>query len=80
MGFFTKVKDRRVVKWALPDEPIPLKCKVCGAVFITANHGPIGKFPIRYGIDFEKSRQCERDKHHLIHLIPDKKIYYTQNY
>ena len=79
MGLFTK-KDLRVVKWALPGEYIPLKCEICGAIFATKNRGPIGSEAVVYGKDYNLAQNCERKKHHLIHLVPNKKVYLTQDY
>lgn len=74
MGLFTS-KDFRIAKWALLDEYVPLKCELCSAIFVTKNRGPIGSQPIKYGKDYNKSKQCETKKHHLIHLLVDKKTY-----
>lgn len=74
MGLFAK-KDWRLVKWALPNEYIPLRCEMCGAIFVTKNKGPLGELPINYGPDYAKCRQCEAERHPLTILNPHKRTY-----
>jgi len=71
---FTKKNDR-LVKWAMPDELIPLRCGGCGAVFITINAGPLGETGIYYGDDPDKCRECGNMGHKIVQLVPNKKLY-----
>lgn len=57
--------DKRITKYAMPDEIIPITCEKCGAVFTTKNTGPLGKYPIRYSTQTDACRKCQALGHTL---------------
>jgi hypothetical protein len=63
-----------IAKWANYGVNIPLKCKVCGAVFITKNKKYIGFSTIYYGKDQKACSVCETD-HRSSYLTPDYETY-----
>lgn len=68
-------RDNRLVQWASLNQWIPLRCNKCGAIFITKNVGPLGSRPIHYGLDYDRCKLCEQNKHKLQQLIPAKDIF-----
>ena len=70
-----------IVPWADPGEWIPLRCRICGAMFTTKNLNYIGYRTIHYGYSpgdkhpFDRAQQCERDDHPLRALEPDGEAY-----
>lgn len=72
--------DDRIVDWAPRGQHIPFKCKKCGARFHTKNIGPLGcRNLFYYGApgseEYTKAEICDKEKHTLADLIPDKDIY-----
>jgi len=72
---FKRARSRRIVNWAPEGVPIPLKCKSCGAVFVTRNKGSIRRNRIYFGDDYNKCERCDKLGHGDVFLAPDILLY-----
>ena len=68
-------QDERIVNWALEDEDIPLRCSICGALYITKNKCYIGFSPIIFGEDTDLCIYCDIAEHSGEYLKPNRKYY-----
>lgn len=76
MGLFGAGRGKRlIVRWAPEGVHIPLRCKKCGAVFITTNTGTIESSQIKYGDDYKKCEKCDALGHNHLSLVPDMLSY-----
>jgi len=70
-----------IVQWADAGEWIPLKCGLCGAIYVTKNLKYVGYRGIHYGHSpedtekYEKAKACTRARHPISYLRPDLNTY-----
>lgn len=77
-------KPRKLVSWAALGELIPLKCVLCGTIYVVPNVEPILVKQIAistYNIqNMQRANRCAEEKHGLLYLKPCKRLYKERRY